>query len=225
MKQNDLLFNKRYIRHGWLTSALMAAVLLCGLSGCQADAEKAVQESQQAVITTTEQVCSSVETISLDEAHIETDFQITDWTMEDFLSDIEVNDKKLSLPCSYEELCKHFELELDSCSEFDGDYYYSYALRDNLYILASYHSENKTNNPSAEEMHDFYLSCTDDSCNFRFGDVKSNSSTREDVEKIFGKPNDGIPGTSWYRFDGSKAVIICYNENDNINYIHCYFGE
>ncbi len=213
--------NKCYSQRKLLTAALMLAMLVCGLVGCQADVdteqtdtERAVQESQQAAVT-----------ISSDEAHFETDFEITDWTMEDFLSDIEVNDKKLSLPCSYEELCKHFELELDSCSEFDGDYYYSYALRDNLYILASYHSETKTNNPSAEEMHDFYLSCTDDSCNFRFGDIKSNSSTREDVEKILGKPNDGIPGTSWYRFDGSKAVIICYNENDNIDYIHCYFGE
>ena len=174
---------------------------------------------------------TSIETTapeSSEETQIETEYEITDWTMEELLSDVEINGVKLSLPCSYEELAEHFDLELDLSfyNEAYKKYYYGYALRGDLYILTGYYSENETDNPSAEGMDDFYISC-ENGAKFRFGEIVSGVSTREDVEKILGKPNfnSTSPSGTWYKWIGLTSVLISYDKNNKVDCIHCFWEE
>jgi|GEM_PF-1866615 len=210
--------------------AMLAAVVACGFSGCKADEKqtKIVSETSSTTASQTAQTSEITSPESSEETQIETEYEITDWTMEELLSDIEINGVKLSLPCSYEELAEHFDLELDLSfyNEAYKKYYYGYAFRGDLYILTGYYSENETDNPSGEGMDDFYISC-ENGAKFRFGEIVSGVSTREDVEKILGKPN--FHSTSkfdtWYKWNGINAIAISYDKNNKVDCIHCFWEQ
>ena len=212
--------------------AILTAVLLLSVfSGCaEVQAFKGNSEETVGFETTAP--------VNSDEIHHETNFEITDWTFEDFVSDVEINGVKLSLPCSYEELSKNFDLQKDRylpCyyDEEIGKYRHSYELRNNEYLLiyAEYYSENGEgeNALKAEDMIEFFVATDlsgDNSCLFRFGEINNYSGmTQNDVEKILGKSNEDIDVCSWYRFGDRKAIVIDYGGKDSINYVHCFFSE
>ncbi len=216
-------------------SILAAFAVLVSFSACQAGNTGQTPPLSEAVVSEAtvalETAVSSEETTApenLEEPKIETEYEITDWTMEGLLSDVEINGVKLSLPCSYEELAEHFELELDLSfyNEPYEKYCYCYALREDLYILTSYYSKVETDNPSAEGMSDIYIACENDA-KFRFGEIISGLSTREDVEQVLGKPNFNLTSKSgtWYKWIGSSSILLSYDENNKVNGVHCFWEE
>lgn len=221
---------------------LTAALLLSAFSGCTEGHIVNVNSEETMYYLSSEETVKP-ETIALtnfDEVHYETDFEITDWTFEDFVSDVEINGVKLSLPCSYEELSQNFDIKkrknaIDDYYDTEAEkrfYLYTYEIRtkDNLLFVAEYCSENGDGTPEAEDMTQFFVA-TDLTDNnawlFRFGEINNYSDmTQNDVEKILGKPNDSIDINSWYWFDDRKKVIIIdYDKNDCVDYVHCFWKE
>ena len=214
-----------------LLSILAVTAVIVSLTACQSGETGQDIQSSEAVSSTTlasdsTQTSETTAPQNAEEKQIETEYEITDWTMEELLSDVEINGVKLSLPCSYEELAEHFNLELDLTfyNEPYKKYFYSYALREGLYIKVSYYSENETDSPNSDEIEEICIFC-ENGGSFRVGEIISGTTTRDEVEKILGKPNDNVESASWYRFSYSKAVIFSYDKNNKVDYIHCFWGE
>lgn len=224
---------------------LTAALLLSTFSGCTEQAIK--DNSEETINFETTDYLNLAETfkpettapVNSDEIHHETNFEITDWTFEDFVSDVEINGVKLSLPCSYEELSKLPDLQkrknaIDNYYDEEAGkrfYLYTYEIRtkDNLFLVADYCSENGDGAPEAEDMYEFFVASAltgDNAYLFSFGEINNYSDmTRNDVETILGKSNDNIDVNSWYWFGDRKAIVINYDKNDNVDYVHCFWDE
>ena len=222
-----------------------AAFLLSAFSGCTEVQAKGNSEETDGFGTTAS--LSSEETvapettalINSEEIRHETEFEITDWTFEDFVSDVEINGVKLSLPCSYEELSKLPDLQkrenaIDNYYDEEAGkrfYLYTYEIRtkDNLFLVADYCSENGDGAPEAEDRYEFFVASAltgDNAYLFSFGQINNYSDmTRNDVETILGKSNDNIDVNSWYWFGDRKAIVINYDKNDCVDYVHCFWKE
>ena len=224
---------------------LIAAFLLSTFFGCTEQAikdnsEETINFETTAYLNFAETVKPETTTpINSEEIHHETEFEITDWTFEDFVSDVEINGVKLSLPCSYEELSKLPDLQkrenaIDNYYDEEAGkhfYLYTYEIRtkDNLFLAADYWSENGDGAPEAEDMTDFFVAKTltgDNDFLFRFGEINNYSNmTQNDVETILGKSNDDIDVNSWYWFGDKKIIVINYDKNDCVDYVHCFWKE
>lgn len=218
-----------------------AAFFLSAFSGCTEGQAINVNSEETTVSLSSEETVKPETTapINSDEIHNETNFEITDWTFEDFVSDVEINGVKLSLPCSYEELSKLPDLQksenvIDNYYDEEAGkrfYLYTYEIRtkDNLFLAADYWSENGDGAPEAEDMCEFFVSSALTGNNtflFSFGEINNYSDmTRNDVETILGKPNDNVDISSWYWFGDKKAIVIDYDKNDCVKYVNCFWGE
>lgn len=218
-------------------ATLIVALLMSVFPGCT-EGQNVKGNSEETTASSSFDETVKPETTA--EIHNETEFEITDWTFEDFVSDVEINGVKLSLPCSYEELSKNFDLQKDKYlpyyyDEEIGKYRHSYEFRNNEYLLiyAAYYSENGEGEEAlkAEDMMDFFVATDlsgDNSCLFRFGEINNYSDmTQNDVETILGKPNGGTSSfDSWYWFsDRKKIIVINYGKNDCVRYVHCLWKK
>ena len=235
---------------------LAAVIAAFSFVGCYADSyteqSELTNSDVQQTATVTEQVTDIVETE--DESSIETttsleeeseddpfvtEFKITECKFEDFTGDVEINGKRFSLPCSYEELSRNFG-DMGEFSWYQEDkekychlfgVYYDDA---NSNLETVYLSDSIEENTSqADEMRMFYvLSHNTDSCSFRFGTINNYSDmTQEDVKKILGEPNMDLSFLDesealgfWYVFDDYNVLSMIYDENGNVNGIFWGWG-
>ncbi len=239
MKQNEqseadhkrFLFVKKRLKR----AAALAGILIIALSlsGCKNFVETDVGAETK---NTKQTVSETTVPINTKQTFFTANFETDGWTFEDFVSDVEINGIKLSLPCSYDELSKNFELQKSKFyseyyDEETGKYCYSYDVRykDYLVIHAEYCSELGENNLKAEDMCNFFVSSDltgEDAYLFRFGEINNYSNmTQNDVEKILGKPNGETSVVSWYQFEDSKTIIIDYGGKNSVHYVNCYWNK
>ncbi len=216
---------------------MLAAVVVCGFSGCKAD-KKQTEIVAETSSTTASQTAETTAPQNTEVPPIETEYEITDWTMEELLSDVEINGVKLSLPCSYEELAEHFDLQMPKLFSVYYDtelkkYCYTYEVRHNesLILKVVYYSATDEGNPVADDMTDFFV-CSDytgeNACLFRFGEINNSNMLQDEVENVLGKPNIDSYRESRYIFENDEAinqVNINYDKNNYVEYIYCSWKQ
>lgn len=221
-----------------ILTILLTAAVVCGFGGCSNNQNGTVSETSATTISETMQASETTVNENLEETGFVTEFEITDWTMEELLSDVEINGVKLSLPCSYEELAEHFDLQIPKLFSIYYDtelkkYCYIYEVRHNesLILKVQYYSDTDEGNPTAEDMTDFFV-CSDytgeNACLFRFGEINNSNMSQDEVEKVLGDPNVDSYGESRYIFGNDTSINqinINYDKNNYVEYIYCYWND
>lgn len=224
-----------------LLTLFAAFAVMLSLTACQSNdtgQETQTSEAAQSTVTASEttQAAETTAPESSEELPIETEFEITDWTMEEFLSDVEINGVKVSLPCSYEELAEHFYLKMPKLFSVYYDtelkkYCYTYEVRHNesLILKVQYHSATDEGNPTADDMTAFFV-CSDytgeNACLFRFGEINNSNMSQDEVEKVLGKPNVDSYNESRYVFKNGEyinQININYDKNNYVEYVYCFW--
>ena len=198
-------------------------IITLSLSGC----EKLVENDVSAETKITQSGYSESESTTL-----KNDEKLgVDALFEEMLCDIEINDQKLSLPCSSK------DLGLDPYKEcpvyYDDDdnkYHYIFCnpINEHMSIDVEYRSDKSDETIlDADEMYCFYISVYSEDDNndykFRFGQINNYSNmTQNYVESLLGKPSEEFINTSWYELDNSRIIIIDYN-NSYVTSIHCHW--
>ncbi len=172
---------------------------------------------------------------SSEEHESTTSYEINEWTFEDFISDLEVNDQKITLPYSYEELSEMYEFDNKdnkcSYSEKLGGYsfYYEMDYRTEYkmaLISCTFLSQDENiNNGKLIRFAVYSDSSGDYEYNFNCGGINNFSQmTKSDVTNILGEPDSKFPFESRYRFENNKEIIIGYDKNRYVNCIEIILG-
>ena len=116
---------------------MLVVILLISLSlsGCENFVETDVSAETK---STKQTISETTAPDNQDETIFVTDFEITDWTMEDLISDIKIYGKQISLPCNVSDLGKDYSLSdvycyIQSSNQTGSELYYK-----NKYVAAVY---------------------------------------------------------------------------------------
>ena len=197
-----------------LLSAVFLLVVICIAAGCS---------KNEIAETTTVTTAEKAEVVSL----FQKKFEITDWTMEELVSNMTVCGKKVPLPCTLSELSELFTIK-----EFD---FISGATGKQSKGCEIYHDDQKiafaycdTDNPDSVTS-----LCFDDIIGeeteipeINIMGITQNSSAAEIIE-ILGEPNvDADFGCDYrYYFSDNQYLYISFNEEQTkIEYIAVEFS-
>ena len=169
--------------------AMLAAVIVCGFSGCKAD------ESQPEIVSETSS----------------TEIQyITDWSIDELLQDFELNGKTYSMPLTIGDLGNEYSIG-DKASLRGDNYGYYLQYNDEHFALITVNDSDADINKWC--IKSFSLS---DDTKYKFGDLYY-GNTRDNIISKYGKPsistevgNTIIDG---YIFENKNAFSIDYKNN------------
>ena len=193
--------------------------MIVGLTGCRGEADNGVDEKSEA-----EEAIS--ETISKQKALYEPEFEITTWTMKDFVTDMEISGMDISLPCTVSEFENVFKID-----------YYTYLVSDDITnCMLSLDGEHvgslwvsgKVENKSALGSLNVYMfelnSNERDLVDFDIMGI-TNRSSKDDVLEILGKPNIP-PGEKLirYTFSEDEVVMMFFDEMSIIELILIFYN-
>lgn len=190
---------------------LAAVVTMCCLAGCQKNDSADLQESTDLQGTDTETAIAEAESFKKE-------FEITNWTMEDLVSKIEVEGQKIIFPCTVSQLDGDFVIEnVGYSSKYDhtvADLYYKKKYISQITVNKNVDEEYfKDNNIIA-----FFMGGSESLPQFNIMGI-SNNSTVNDVISILGNPNVGNSDANRpyrYYFNDDNFVLIDFDDNDKM---------
>ncbi len=209
---------KRFLSKKRLKQALMLVVILLislSLSGC----ENFVETDASAETKSTKQTISETTAPdNQDETIFVTDFEITDWTMEDLISDIKIYGKQISLPCNVSDLGKDYSLSdvycyIQSSNQTGSELYYK-----NKYVAAVYFYGNNEDLINKNIVKLYLGGFNRELPDFEIMGITSNS-TLEDVKKILGDSNiiNAHENQLRYMFEDQNQLFINFDSNGKMN--------
>lgn len=177
--------------------SLLAAV--CIAAGCSASTTAETTEKPLAEINSTE---------NSEEPLFQKEFEITDWTMEELISDFTLCGKKINIPCSVNQLEDNYS----------GTYINNALIYDNKEIGYIYNATQRSQNEDPM-IRQIVLGGLNNVSLPKFS-IKtiSETSARYEVEAILGVPNVDSGDESWarYYFSDNESILFVYdNENSD----------
>ena len=205
-------------------------IVTLSLSGCEKFVETDVSaetKSKKQTASETTAPDNQEETASI------TEFEITNWTMKDLVTDMEIEGCKFSLPCTISDINKKCNVKYTTFMEESqitgGDLYL-----DQKYIASVYFNGNVDKRISTSNICKFFMGGYKYDLNDK--SVKNvelpkfnimgitNESSRDDVFNILGKPNMHYENDYQYRygFNENEFIMIDF-DNENPNKIRLFF--
>ncbi len=215
---------KRFLSKKRLKQALMLVGILLitlALSGCEKLVETDVSAETKSTIQT---VSETTVPVNQEETQFVTEFEITDWTMEELVDNIYLCGQKITLPSKVNEL----DTDLKLSSYYD-------ALFDETVSTISYKNQNIS-------LTYFNGDCINSSdrviTNIQYGLNQlipefnimgiTESSTPDDVKNILGDPNYIQDDGNSYRyiFSDKKQMMLSFNDDyTGINFYYVIYEE
>ena len=209
---------KRFLSKKRLKQALMLVVILLislSLSGCENFVETDVSAETK---STKQTISETTAPDNQDETIFVTDFEITDWTMEDLISDIKIYGKQISLPCNVSDLGKDYSLSdvycyIQSSNQTGSELYYK-----NKYVAAVYFYGNNEDLINKNIVKLYLGGFNRELPDFEIMGIASNS-TLEDVKKILGDSNiiNAHENQLRYMFEDQNQLFINFDSNGKMN--------
>lgn len=209
---------KRFLSKKRLKQALMLVVILLislSLSGCENFVETDVSAETK---STKQTISETTAPDNQDETIFVTDFEITDWTMEDLISDIKIYGKQISLPCNVSDLGKDYSLSdvycyIQSSNQTGSELYYK-----NKYVAAVYFYGNNEDLINKNIVKLYLGGFNRELPDFEIMGITSNS-TLEDVKKILGDSNiiNAHENQLRYMFEDQNQLFINFDSNGKMN--------
>ena len=209
---------KRFLSKKRLKQALMLVVILLislSLSGCENFVETDVSAETK---STKQTISETTAPDNQDETIFVTDFDITDWTMEDLISDIKIYGKQISLPCNVSDLGKDYSLSdvycyIQSSNQTGSELYYK-----NKYVAAVYFYGNNEDLINKNIVKLYLGGFNRELPDFEIMGITSNS-TLEDVKKILGDSNiiNAHENQLRYMFEDQNQLFINFDSNGKMN--------
>ncbi|MBR4093330.1 MAG: hypothetical protein IKK32_05610 [Oscillospiraceae bacterium] len=157
-------------------------------------------------------------------------YEITDWTMEDLITDMEICGQKISLPCSVADMENGFKLKdeptyIESDNFTADSLYYEDSYVATVYVNGNIDKTIKDNNIALLFISDGMGENKNGISEFNIMGITDKSSA-EDVIKILGEPNVS-EGTRSYRyfFNDHEHIAILFDENDMIKAVSVYYNK
>ncbi len=204
-----------------ILSVLAAFAVLVSFSACQAgDTEQTAPLSEAVISETTANVKAETqmfETTETENSYNPIKFEITDWTMEELLSNISIENNTFTLPCTLSELGTSFMTEYLG---YVSDYDYTTV---NLYIGDKYIAQISFNgNLTENEIENstlvaFFMDNIRGLPQFNIMGI-TNQSSQEEIVDILGEPNtiNSEDGTIYqYAFSENERIIISFDDENN----------
>ena len=209
---------KRFLSKKRLKQALiLVGILLITLafSGCEKLVETDVSAETKSTIQT---VSETTVPVNQEETQFVTEFEITDWTMEDLISDIKIYGKQISLPCNVSDLGKDYSLSdvycyIQSSNQTGSELYYK-----NKYVAAVYFYGNNEDLINKNIVKLYLGGFNRELPDFEIMGITSNS-TLEDVKKILGDSNiiNAHENQLRYMFEDQNQLFINFDSNGKMN--------
>ena len=183
--------------------AMLAAVVVCGFSGCKAD------EKQTEIVSETTQTLKTTAPENIEKHEFETSYQITDWSSDDFRT-IQCHGIDISIPCKLSDIDERIKVkvfEADENSVTDTDFVELYFNDEHIgtmcYEKDEYNTE--TDNLVLLSLESFSVKGLNE------------TSTKEDVQKILGAGNhiDSEYAEAYYTGD-MMIIFHYYNDHTSI---------
>lgn len=226
MKQHESIFkDMRFMKKQLKRTAALAVILIAilSLSGC----EKLSETYADAETQSTEQTVGEALAFgNQEEPGSAIDFEITDWTMEDLVTDMEVEGYKFSLPCTVSDISKKCEVKytafIEESQVTGGSLYLG-----QKYIALIYFDGNVDKEISTSNICRFFMG--EYGQDFNDGFVKSvelpkfnimgitNESSRDDLINILGNPNMRAGESDrhfQYGFSENEFIIIDFDKEN-----------
>ena len=198
-----------------LLSVISAMAVMFAMGGCES---KEIEQLSETVAETVQSVVDNKNMLA-DEKVIQ--FEITDWTMEELVTDMKINSQTITLPCTATDLIEKYTLKEITYSEK-----YNYTMC-NMYEGDSYVAQISFNGEIKESelgehtviawfMDEFHGSIPE----FNIMGI-TKDSTREDVVKALGNPNTDAGDDSLYQyaFSENKRIIIGFDDENQYRII------
>lgn len=147
---------------------------------------------------------------ALEAEPVEPFFEITDWTMEQLVSDISLDGLVFSLPCSAEIFTEKYEAEEFDYSSITGRIWGATIYKNNSGIAFLYYD-----NENEEKIVSILSIINDDAVIPEFNIMGiTDKSTPDDVVRVLGEPNfdNGYETDYTYYFSPKKELYICFDE-------------
>ncbi|MDE5993031.1 MAG: hypothetical protein K2G87_08285, partial [Oscillospiraceae bacterium] len=198
VKQNESLSKQLRLMKKRFNQALALIgilIMALSLSGCEKLAETNVSTETKGAKQAVGEITASVNS---EETAVVPDFEITDWTMKDLVTDMEIEGCKFSLPCTVSDINEKCDVKYTTFMEehqlTGGDLYL-----DQKYIASIYFNGDVDKEISVSNICQFFMGGFEYDLNDKA--VKAaelpefnvmgitNKSTRSDVINILGNPN------------------------------------
>ena len=188
--------------------SLLAAI--CITAGCSGSSTAETTTTVQSVTTATTTKPQENNTNSLKNSEqqlFQKEFEITDWTMEELISDFTLYGEKISIPCSIEQLGKIYS----------GTNINNMLIYDNKEIGYVYNTTQKSQDDDPM-IRQIVLGGLNDISLPQFS-IKTITETcsKEDVENVLGIPNVNSGDENWarYFFSDNESILFVYNNEDS----------
>ncbi|MDE5577430.1 MAG: hypothetical protein K2J11_08590 [Oscillospiraceae bacterium] len=222
VKQNEKLrlMKKRFDRALALVGILVMAL---SLSGCEKLAETNVSTETKGAKQAVGEITASVNS---EETAVVPDFEITDWTMKDLVTDMEIEGCKFSLPCTVSDINEKCDVKYTTFMEerqlTGGALYLDQKDIASVYFNGDVDKEISVSNICYFFMGGFEYDLNDKAVKtaelpeFNVMGI-TNKSTRSDVINILGNPNMRVGESDrhfQYGFSENEYIIIDFSEED-----------
>ncbi len=199
----------------WSAALVGILIVSLSLSGCKNFVETDVSAETTSISST---VSETAVVTNNEETQFVTEFEITDWTMGDLVTDMEIEGQKFSLPCSASQLNKDYKVNYTGYS-----LKYDHTVAD-LYYKKEYISQITVDkNVSDLDFCDkniiaFFMGGAYPMPQFNVMGI-TNDSTPDDVLKILGNSNvqnNKVDQPYRYYFNKNEYIIIDFDDNNKI---------
>ncbi|MBD5138255.1 MAG: hypothetical protein HDT24_02955 [Ruminococcus sp.] len=222
IKQNEKLrLMKKRFNQALVSTGIM--IMALSLSGCEKLAETDVSAETKSTKQAVGEITASVNS---EETAVVPDFEITDWTMKDLVTDMEIEGCKFSLPCTVSDINEKCDVKYTTFMEerqLTGGSLYL----DQKDIASVYFNGDVDKEISVSNICMFFMGGLEYDLNDKA--VKAaelpefnvmgitNKSTRSDVINILGNPNMRVGESDrhfQYGFSKNEYIIIDFSEED-----------
>ena len=206
-----------FVRKRLKQALMLVGILIITLafSGCEKLVETDVGAETKSTIQT---VSETTVPVNQEETQFVTEFEITDWTMEELVTDMEIEGQKFSLPCSIAQLNKSFNVNNIRYSEkYDhtvADLYYKNEYISQVTVNKNINDRNYKN----KNIMAFFIGGANSIPQFNIMGI-TNDSTQDDIVNILGNSNiknNEINQPYRYFFNENEHIIIDFDENNKI---------
>ena len=209
-----------------ILSMLAILAVAVNMVGCAPPNSAApVEATEQIVVETTAEAAETSSPTSSENTQLITEFEITDWTMEELVSDMVVDNHTFSLPCSLNEINTDYKIDtvyFEDIQKTSGT-----ILNNDKEIAIIGFNGNVADDAGDAEIKYLFLGGSYELPAFNIMGITEKSSY-SDVINILGNPNMRVEYSNevlQYGFTKDKYILIWFDEeSDNIFHIQIIYN-